>query len=105
MAKDNNLKFEARRYGYEIQTENFGQFEMFSWIGDVQHARRLVVDAGKRFKIRTIEGGYRPRERTFSLKKTDYAMVRRNNKIIGHLLFESSRLGGDQWKISAEERR
>ena len=26
------VKFEARLYGYTITTENFGTFEMFSWM-------------------------------------------------------------------------
>ena len=30
------VKFEARLYGYTITTENFGTFEMFSWMGDVK---------------------------------------------------------------------
>jgi len=104
-ARAAKIKFEARKYGYEIDTENFGAFEMFSWIGDVQHARKLIIRAGKRFKIRTIEGGYKPKERTFSVKKTDYAMVRRGDKLIGHLQFEAPRLGKGQWTVRAEERR
>lgn len=104
-AGNGKMRFEARKYGYNIQTENFGPFEMFSWVGDVQHARKLIVGAGKRFKIKTIEGGYKTRERTFSLKRADYAMVRRGDKLIGHIQFESSLLGKDQWRIRAEERR
>ena len=99
------LKFEARKYNYNITTENFGSFEMFSWMGEVQHARKLIIKAGKRFKIKTIEGGYKTKERTFGMKKTDYAMVRRGEKLIGHLQFEASRFGGDQWTVKAEERR
>lgn len=104
-AKKENMKFEARRYGYEIETENFGPFEMFSWVGNVQHARKLILKAGKRFKIRTIEGGYKTKERTFAIKKTDYAMVRRGDKIIGHLQFEAQRFGNGQWTVKEEERR
>jgi len=104
-ARGGNLKFEARKYGYEIKTENFGEFEMFSWIGDVQHARRLIAKAGRRFKIKTIEGGYKAKERTFSVKRTDYAMVRRGDKLIGHLRFEASRFGNGQWTVKGEERR
>ena len=104
-AAEGGLKFEARKYGYRIRTENFGSFEMFSWIGSVHHARKLVVRAGKRFKIRTLEGGYKTRERTFSVKRTDYAMVRRGDKLIGQLQFEAPRFGGGQWVVRAEERR
>ena len=104
-AKSEKIRFEARGYGYEIATENFGSFEMFSWMGDVQHARRLITKAGKRFRIRTVEGGYKTRERTFSVGKTDYAMVRRGDKLVGHLRFEAPRLGGGQWTVTAEERR
>ena len=104
-AKEENLKFEGRKYGYDIKTENFGEFEMFSWMGDVQHARKLIMKAGKRFKIKTIEGGYKTKERTFSMKKTDYAMVRRGDKLIGHLQFEATRFSKDQWAVKQEERK
>ena len=55
-AKNHEGKFEARLYGYELETKNFGTFEMFSWIGNVQVARKLIIKASKRFKIKVIEG-------------------------------------------------
>lgn len=97
-------RIEARLYGETITTVNFGEFEMFSWIGDVQMARRLVLKASKRFRVRVIEGGYKPRERTYGLEKSDYAMVRRGDKIIGHLHFVAPRIGGF-WRLKEEERR
>ena len=90
-AKKNKSKFEARLYDYDITTKNFGTFEMFSWIGDIQVIRNLVVKASKRFKVKIIEGGYTPKERTFTMKKSDYAIVRKGDKVLGHLEFESSR--------------
>jgi len=104
-AKKNKSKFEARLYDYDITTKNFGTFEMFSWIGDIKVVRNLVVKASKRFKVKIIEGGYKPKERTFTMKKSDYAMVRKGDKILGHLEFESSRFGFEKWKIKDEERR
>jgi len=104
-AKSRSGKFEARLYGYTINTQNFGEFEMFSWIGDVQIARKLISRASKRFKVKVIEGGYKPKERVFRMKKFDYAMVRKGDKIIGHLEFTTSRFGDSQWKLQKEERR
>ncbi len=104
-AKKQNWKLEARLYGYEIKTRNFGDFEMFSWIGDAKAARNLVAKASKRFKIRVIEGGFKIKERTLGAKKIDYAMVRKGNKMLGHLQFSASRLGNEQWKLEAEERK
>ncbi len=104
-AKKNKSKFEARLYDYDITTKNFGTFEMFSWIGDIKVVRNLVVKASKRFKVKIIEGGYKPKERTFTMKKSDYAMVRKGDKVLGHLEFESSRFGFEKWKIKNEERR
>ena len=104
-AQVQNLKFEARLYGYDLETENFGTFEMFSWIGDVKNARKLIVRASKRFKIKVIEGGWKTKERIFHTKKSDYGMVRKGDKIIGHLELEASRFGRDHWKIKKEERR
>lgn len=97
-------KFEARLYGYSVTTKNFGDFEMFSWRGDVQVARKLIIKASKRFKIKVIEGGYKPTERVFRMKKFDYAKVRKGDKTIGQLEFEVSRFGNDQWEITNEER-
>ena len=104
-ARKQKWKFEARLYGYEIETKNFGSFEMFSWIGDVKAARDLVVKASKRFKIRVIEGGYKAREVMLKLERTDYAMVRKGDRIIGHIEFSSSRITGSKWIVKLEERR
>ena len=104
-AKKNKLKFEARAYSYEITTKNFGTFEMFSWIGDIKVARSLIIRASKRFKIRVIEGGYRTKEKLLKTKKTDFAMVRKGERVIGHLEFSSSLFGDTRWKLETEERK
>jgi len=104
-AKKRKLKFEARSYGYSISTENFGTFEMLSWIGDVKVARSLITKASKRFKVRVIEGGYRTKEKVLKRKKQDYAMVRKGDRIIGHLEFSSSLFGDTKWKLETEERK
>ena len=98
-AKKRKSKFEARAYGYEITTKNFGTFEMFSWIGDVKAARSLITKASRRFKIRVIEGGYRTKEKVLKSKKTDFAMVRKGDRVIGHLEFSSSLFGDTRWKL------
>ena len=104
-AKNHKGKFEARLYGYELETKNFGTFEMFSWVGNVQIARKLIVKASKRFKIKVIEGGYRTKETILHMKRSDYAMVRKGDKVIGHLELEAPRFGRGHWKIKDEERR
>ena len=104
-AKKRKSKFEARAYNYEIVTKNFGIFEMFSWIGDVKVARSLIMKASKRFKIRVIEGGYRTKEKILKTKKSDYAMVRKGERVIGHLEFSSSLFGDTRWKLETEERK
>ena len=104
-AKSQRVKLEARLYGYNVSTKNFGDFEMFSWIGDVQIARKMILKASKRFKIKVIEGGYKPKEKVFRLKKFDFAKVRKGDKTIGQLEFAVSRFGNGQWEIQNEERR
>ena len=104
-AKKHKSKFEARAYNYEITTKNFGTFEMFSWIGDVKAARSLITKASRRFKIRVIEGGYRTKEKVLKSKKTDFAMVRKGERVIGHLEFSSSLFGDTRWKLETEERK
>ena len=104
-AKKRKSKFEARSYDYEIATNNFGTFEMFSWIGDVKVARNLIVKASKRFKIRVIEGGYRTKEKVLKTSKTDFAMVRKGERIIGHLEFSAPVIGNSMWKLKNEQRK
>ena len=104
-AKKRKLKFEARSYSYSITTKNFGTFEMLSWIGDVKVARSLITKASKRFKVRVIEGGYRTEEKVLKRKKTDFAMVRKGDRVIGHLEFSSSLFGDTKWKLETEERK
>lgn len=99
-----NSKFEARLYGYSITTQNFGDFEMFSWRGEVKIARKLIIKASNRFKIKVIEGGYQPKEKLFRIKKFDFAKVHKGDKTIGQLEFEISRFGNGQWEIKNEER-
>ncbi|MDH3764523.1 MAG: hypothetical protein OER82_01765 [Nitrosopumilus sp.] len=103
-AKSHKLKLEARLYGYNVSTKNFGDFEMFSWMGDVQIARKLIIKASKRFKIKVIEGGYKPKEKVFRMKKLDYAKVKKGDKTIGQLEFLASRFGNNHWEIQNEER-
>ena len=104
-AKSQGIKLEARLYGYSISTKNFGDFEMFSWIGDAQSARKLVLKASKRFKVKVIEGGYKPKDKVCRMKKFDYAKVKKGDKTIGQLEFTASRFGNGQWEIQNEERR
>ncbi|TLX82484.1 MAG: hypothetical protein E6L00_03625 [Thaumarchaeota archaeon] len=100
-AKKLDWKFEARLYGYEITTKNFGSFEMYSWIGDPKTARDLVIRASKRFKIKVIEGGYKSRQ----LERSEYGMVRKGDKVIGRIEFVSSRLTESKWVVKLEERK
>jgi hypothetical protein len=102
--KSQGAKLEARLYGYNISTKNFGDFEMFSWMGDVQIARKLINKASKRFKIKVIEGGYKPKDKVFRMKKFDFAKVKSGNKTIGQLEFVVSRFRNNQWEIQNEER-
>ncbi|MGY5139838.1 MAG: hypothetical protein ACW9W9_00375 [Candidatus Nitrosopumilus sp. Bin_571-38] len=103
-AKSQSIKLEARLYGYNVMTENFGEFEMFSWIGNVQNARKMIIKASKRFKVKVIEGGYKPKEKIIKMKKFDFAKVKNGDKTIGQLEFVSSRFGNKHWEIQNEER-
>jgi hypothetical protein len=103
-AKSQNMKLEARLYGYTISTKNFGDFEMFSWMGEVQNARKLIIKASKRFKVKVIEGGYKPKDKLLKMKKFDFAKVKKGEKTIGQLEFAVSRFGNNQWEVENEER-
>ncbi len=104
-AKKRKQKFEARLYDYTIKTENFGTFEMFSWMGDVKIARSLIVKASRKFRVKVIEGGYKAKEKIYSTKKADFAMVRKGDRVIGHLKFTTARFGKGDWELVEEERK
>lgn len=104
-AKKMGWKFEARLYNHEIQTKNFGAFEMFSLIGDPKAAREVTMRASKRFKIKVIEGGYKTRKFLARVAKNEYGLVKRGDRTIGQIEFEASRLAHGDWKVTREERR
>lgn len=104
-AKKMGLKFEARLYNYEINTKNFGSFEMFSLIADPKAARDMTMRASKRFKIKVIEGGYKTRKLLVKVAKNEYGVVKKIDRIIGQIEFESSRFSHDNWHVTKEERR
>ena len=103
-AGEQKARLEARLYGYTISTDNFGDFEMFSWVGDAHAARKLLIRASKRFRVRVIEGGYRTKEASFSLQRSDHAKVKRGEKTIGTIEFEAPRIGRAQWTVQNEQR-
>ena len=103
-SKKQNNKLEARLYDYVVSTKNFGDFEMFSWMGDVQIARKMIIKASKKFKIKIIEGGYKPKDKIFKMKKLEFAKIKKGDKTIGQLEFAVSRFGNGQWEIQDEER-
>ena len=105
IAVKHKWKFEARPYNHTITTKNFGSFEMFSWIGDVKVARNIIVKVSKRFRAKIIEGGYKPEDKIYKRSRSDYAKVRKGERIIGHLEFSAPRLGNKMWDVKAEERK
>ena len=71
------------------------------FLDSIGEARNFAVIS----KEEVIEGGYKTKERILHTKKSDYAMVRRGDKVIGHIEFEASRFGREKWKVKNEERR
>ena len=104
-AKKLDWKFEARLYGHDVVTKNFGTFEMYSWMGDAKAARDLAVRASKRFKIKVIEGGYKTRQFIMKRVRNEYGMVRKGDRILGQIEFTSSRLTQSKWAVTKEERK
>ncbi len=104
-AKKMGWKFEARLYNYEIQTKNFGSFEMYSLIGDPKVARDITMRASKRFKIKIIEGGYKTRKFLAKIAKNEYGMVKKGDRVVGQIEFETSRFSHGDWKVTKEERK
>ena len=105
MAAKHKWKFEARSYNHTITTKNFGSFEMFSWIGDVKSARNIIVKVSNLFRAKVLEGGYKPEDKIYRRSKSDYAIVRKGERTIGHLEFTAPMLGNKMWEVKAEERK
>jgi hypothetical protein len=104
-AKKADLKFEARLYNHEITTKNFGTFEMYSLIAEPKAARELTMKASKRFKIKVIEGGYKTRKLLVKMSKNEYGIVKKGERVVGQIEFESPRFSRGDWKVTKEERK
>ena len=65
---------------------------------------RVSFANSKKFKIKVIEGGYKPKDKIFKMKKLDFAKIKKGDKTIGQLEFAVSRFGNGQWEIQDEER-
>ena len=100
----NKKKGRAELYGHVIETSRFGKFEMLSWSGELSVARDLVIKASKRYKIKTLEGGYKPKSFfSFSLGSRDYTKVYFNGNLVGYLELTKPMLPGTQWSVSDEK--
>ena len=55
-------------------------------------------------KVKVIEGGYKPKDKVFSMKKFDFAKVKKGDKTVGQIKFAATRFGNGHWEIEAEER-
>ena len=85
-AKSQGLKLEARLYGYSISTtKTLEILKCFHGWAMFKLHRKLIIKASKRFKIKVIEGGYKPKEKVFRMKKFDYAKVKKRDKTIGQI--------------------
>jgi hypothetical protein len=54
----NNAKFEVKNEEYSLISKNFGIFEIISWKGDWNYARKIILKASKKMKIKVIDPGY-----------------------------------------------
>ncbi|MEM2760062.1 MAG: hypothetical protein QXU32_07295 [Nitrososphaerales archaeon] len=100
----NNKKARGELNGQVIETSRFGKFELISWDGELSIARDLIVKASRRYKIKTLEGGYKPKSFfSFSINSRDYAKVYYNGSLTGYLELTKPRLPGAKWSISDEK--
>lgn len=97
-------KGEAKLSAYVIKTARFGMFEMISWDGETSIGRDLIVRASKRYTIKTLEGGYKPKRfLSLSVESKDYAKVYYNGNLIGYIELSKSRLPGTKWSVTGEK--
>jgi len=90
--------------GQVIETSRFGKFELLAYDGDLPFARDLIVKASKRFKIKTLEGGYKPKAFfSFSVGSREYAKVHSNGSLVGYVELTKARLLGAKWGVTSEK--
>lgn len=54
----NNVKLDVKNEEYSLISKNFGIFEIISWKGDWNDARKIILKASKKMKIKVIDPGY-----------------------------------------------
>ncbi|NMJ86429.1 MAG: hypothetical protein EX285_01050 [Thaumarchaeota archaeon] len=102
----NKKEIRVELYGHIIKTSRFGTFEMLRWYGELSVARDLIIKSSKRYKIKTLEGNYKPKSFfSFSIDNRDYAKIHYNGNLIGYLKLTKPRLPGTKWSVSDEKTR
>lgn len=103
-AKKSKKKGRAELNGHVIETSRFGKFELLNWSEELPVGRDLIIKASKRYKIKTLEGGYKPKSFfSFSVGSKDYAKVHYNGNIMGYVELTKARLPGAKWSVSSEK--
>jgi len=54
----NDVKLDVKNEEYTLISKNFGIFEIISWKGDWNDARKIILKASKKMKIKVIDPGY-----------------------------------------------
>jgi hypothetical protein len=87
-AKKSNKRFEAKLQGYILSTIKFGSFEVISWKGDWSSARKIMVKASNKLKIKVLEAGYHKKGNLLSSffgVSSEYAKIYCNGNFIGQI--------------------
>jgi hypothetical protein len=87
-AKKNNKRFEAKLQGYLLSTIKFGNFEVICWKGDWSSARKIMLKASNKLKIKVLEAGYHEKGNLLSSffgVSSEFAKIYRNGNLIGQI--------------------
>lgn len=100
----NNKSFKIAVTSNQLNTLNFGDFDLVEWNGDWSVARNVIKRSSSKLNIKVIEAGYHKKgnivESFFGLSK-EYCKVYSSGKFVGTLILKRK---SGKWIVEKEKR-
>ena len=102
-SKEKKMYFKARLVGYQISSNNFGNFEIISWSGNWSDARKIIIKSSSKLSMKVIESGYHQKDNLllsfFGLGK-EFAKVYKKGNYIGAIVLG---MRSGKWYVKSEK--
>jgi hypothetical protein len=100
----NNKSFKISVTPYQLNTLNFGTFDLIEWNGDWSIARNVVKKVSSKLNIKVIEAGFHKKgnivEAFFGMSQ-EYCKVYSGGKFVGTLILKKK---SGNWTVDKEKR-